>query len=358
MSASLPDAIDILTRLVETPSFSKEEHDTATLLADVLQRHGCAVERIGNNVIARHRCKNADAPWLVLNSHHDTVRPGGGWNSDPHVAENDGSRIVGLGVNDAGGALVTMLMTFLALRASTAWNHHVMFIASCEEEISGTGGIDRLVREGTFEGVTVACVGEPTGMQMAIAERGLLVLDCTAQGRTGHAARNEGLNAIELAVDDIAWFRSKPFTRTSPVLGGVQMTVTQVQAGQQHNVVPDVCTYVVDVRVPDVYTHEEVLEAVRMNVRSVVEPRSMRLRSSAIDANHPLVLAGVRQGLSTYGSPTMSDMALMPPIAKLKIGPGDSARSHTPNEWLGLDELDNGLTIMHRLTTEFLGTTP
>lgn len=357
MTPSLSDAIDILTRLVETPSFSKEEAATAILLADVLEREGCVVERIGNNVIARHRCNNADAPWMVLNSHHDTVRPGGGWHTDPHAAVNDGTRITGLGVNDAGGALVTMLMTFLALRSSTAWNHHVMFVGSCEEEISGTGGIDRLVREGVFDGVAVACVGEPTGMKMAIAERGLLVLDCTAHGRTGHAARNEGVNAIDVAVDDIAWFRSKPFARTSEVLGGVQMTVTQIQAGQQHNVVPDECRFVVDVRVPDVYTHEEVLTTVRAQVASTVEPRSMRLRSSAINANHPLVQAGRRLGMESYGSPTMSDMALMPPIAKLKIGPGDSARSHTPNEWLGLDELQNGLEQMYRLTREFLGTT-
>jgi acetylornithine deacetylase len=164
------------------------------------------------------------------------------------------------------------------------------------------------------------------------------------------------VNAIDVAVDDIAWIRSKPFARMSDVLGGVQMTVTQIQAGQQHNVVPDECRFVVDVRVPDVYTHEEVLATVRAHVASTVEPRSMRLRSSAIDANHPLVQAGRRLGMETYGSPTMSDMALMPPIAKLKIGPGDSARSHTPNEWLGLDELQNGLEQMYKLTREFLGT--
>lgn len=356
--------IDLLQRLIATQSFSREEHKTADIIAAYLAERGVEVERYGNNVVARHRAASAKdpaaasaaAPYLLLNSHHDTVRPGQGWATDPFTPVIADGKLFGLGSNDAGGSLVTMLATFLHLRSNAELSHNIMFAATAEEEISGTGGMELLARKGLLEGVSLALVGEPTQMQMAIAERGLIVLDCESNGRTGHAARNEGINAIYAAVRDIEWFRTYRFERQSSVLGPVTMTVTQIEAGSQHNVVPDSCRFVVDVRVSDVYTNEDVLEDIRERVECTVKPRSMRLRPSSIPLNHPIVQIAAGMNITCYGSPTMSDQSLLPPgIASVKIGPGDSARSHTPNEYIGTDEITHGIATTIELCERFLG---
>lgn len=349
------DPIDILAQLIAIPSFSKQENGTADFLVDFLAAQGFSPERYGNNVVARHQAASADAPWVLLNSHHDTVRPGPTWTRNPHEPVIVDGRLYGLGSNDAGGALVTMLFTFLALAKHDTLQANVMFAATAEEEISGNDGMAMLVRTGVLDNVTLALVGEPTGMHPAIAERGLIVLDCTAQGISGHAARREGTNAIYKAIDDINWFRTYRFDRESPTLGTVGMTVTQIEAGSQHNVVPDVCRFVVDVRVTDQYTNEEVLDIITRNVAASVQPRSMRLRSSSIAEDHSLIRAFLDKGRRPYGSPTMSDQSLLPAIDKLKVGPGDSSRSHMADEWIGVDEVREAIPLLTSILEHYLG---
>lgn len=348
--------IDLLRTLVTTESFSREESATADIIQNYLQDRSIRVQRIGNNVVA-FSARSAYKPCamrILLNSHHDTVRPGQGWTKDPYGAVIEGGRLYGLGSNDAGGALMMMLGTFLHYQSSSDLPVEFVFAATAEEEVSGTGGMDRLTNElWNSYGLDVALVGEPTALQLATAEKGLLVLDCTTHGRTGHAARDEGVNAIYAAMCDIEWFKTYEFERTSEMLGNVKMTVTQLQSGSQHNVVPDSCSFVVDVRVTDAYTNDEVLEIIRQHVTCDVVPRSMRLRSSRIANDHPLVQAGIECGMQTYGSPTMSDQALLPVgLPSLKIGPGHSSRSHTPDEWIGIDELESSIpTLVNLLDT-------
>lgn len=342
--------IDLLKQLIATQSFSRQEDMTADIIEEVLRTAGRPVLRLGNNVVSIPE-RDARPLWL-LNSHHDTVQPGGGWTHDPFVPTVVDGRLYGLGSNDAGGPLMMMLAAYLHMSALPDTPVQFAFAATAEEEVSGDGGMARLTRE-VFNMHPIACalVGEPTQMQMAIAERGLMVLDCTWHGRTGHAARNEGINAIYAALADIEWFRTYRFADTNSDLGGVSMTVTQINAGTQHNVVPDACTAVVDVRVPGSHTHEDVLAVIREHVSCDCKPRSMRLRSSAISLDHPLVQVGVALGMQTYASPTMSDQALLPVgVPSLKIGPGNSARSHTPDEWIGIDEVESGIaTFIHLL---------
>lgn len=350
------DYLDLLQQLIATPSFAREEGATADILAGFLEQRDVAIERVGNNIVARHRAASADAPWMLLNSHHDTVRPGQGWTRDPFTPTIEDGKLYGLGSNDAGGPLMTMLAAFLHLRRYPSLPYNIIFAATAEEEVSGTEGMDRLARDGALNGVELALVGEPTKMQMAVAERGLIVLDCEAQGRTGHAARGEGVNAIYAAMQDIEWFRTYRFPIESAVLGAVGMTVTQIEAGSQHNVVPDRCRFVVDVRVTDAYTNDEIVDSIRRHVSCTVVPRSLRLRPSAIPLDHPLVHIASEMGMERYGSPTMSDQSLLPPgVVSVKIGPGDSARSHTPDEYIGVDELHHGIESMILLCERYLG---
>jgi acetylornithine deacetylase len=337
--------IDLLTKLIATQSFSREEHATADIIEGVLRAAGRLVQRIGNNVVSLPH-QDGRPVWL-LNSHHDTVRPGSGWTHDPCTPIVIDGRLYGLGSNDAGGALVMMLAAYLHFATRTDTPVQYAFAATAEEEISGEHGMALLTRD-VFPTHPIACalVGEPTQMHLAVAERGLMVLDCTWHGRTGHAARKEGLNAIYEALADLEWFRTYAF-------GDVSMTVTQINAGSQHNVVPDVCTAVVDVRIPGSHTHEDVLAEIQQHVSCPCTPRSMRLRSSSIALDHPLVQTGIALGMLTYASPTMSDQALLPlGVPSLKIGPGDSARSHTPDEWIGVDEVEQGIaTFINLLET-------
>jgi acetylornithine deacetylase len=348
--------IDLLRQLIATQSFSREEYATADIIEQYLHERDVHVQRIGNNVVAKS-CAGSfkqGAMRVLLNSHHDTVRPGQGWTKDPFGAAIENDRLYGLGSNDAGGALMMMLAAFLHYQSHTDLPVEFVFAATAEEEVSGTGGMDALTRQlWNSYPIDLALVGEPTAMELAISEKGLVVLDCTAHGRTGHAAREEGINAITNALRDIEWFKTYAFDRVSEQLGKVKMTVTQINAGSQHNVVPDRCDFVVDVRVTDAYTNQEVVEVIRKHVQCDVVPRSMRLQSSSIPVEHPLVKAGLELGIRTYGSPTLSDQALLPyGVPSLKIGPGHSSRSHTPDEWIGIEELESSVpTLINLLDT-------
>lgn len=346
------DAVKLLSSLISTPSFSREERDTAAILSTFLEARGVQVERLGNNVSARNLHFDSTKPTILLNSHHDTVKPNPQYSRDPFSPIVEDGKLYGLGSNDAGGCLVALLAVFLHYYQRTDLRYNFFFAATAEEEISGTGGIELLLPQ--LPPIDFAIVGEPTLLQMAVAERGLMVLDCISQGRAGHAARNEGENALYKAIDDINWFRNYTFDEVSPLLGPSRMNVTVVETGNKaHNVVPDSCHFVVDVRVNELYTFEEVLELVRQHTSSDVKARSMRLRSTSIPLDHPVVKAGSSLGRSHYGSPTTSDKALMP-FLSLKMGPGDSARSHTADEYIYIREIGEGIELYIRMIDSIL----
>jgi acetylornithine deacetylase len=335
------EATELLVRLIRTPSYSREEGATADLIFDFLQSHGAQPQRELNNVWAVNQHFDAEKPTVLLNSHHDTVKPGTTWTYDPFGAVIiEDSKLTGLGSNDAGGCAVSMLATFLYFHQQPELPYNLVCAITAEEEVSGVNGIRRLLP--LLPKIDLGIVGEPTQMDMAVAEKGLVVLDCTAHGQSGHAARNEGENALYKAVADIQWIQQYKFPNVSELLGPVKMTVTQIQAGTQHNVVPDTCHFVVDVRTNEFYSNEEVVRTVREHLQSEVKPRSVRLNSSRIDPDHVLVRKGVALGRKTYGSATMSDQALMP-FPTVKMGPGDSARSHTPDEYIYLYEIRGGI---------------
>ncbi|ALD21625.1 M20 family metallo-hydrolase [Hymenobacter sp. DG25A] len=344
MSAVSPslaeEAIQLLIQLIQTPSFSREEAKTADLLVAFLTRHGAQPQRKGHNVWARNRHFNPAKPTILLNSHHDTVKPGATWTYDPFGAVVEEDRLTGLGSNDAGASAVSLLATFLHFYEQENLPYNLICAITAEEEISGAGGIRSVLPE--LGEIALGIVGEPTQMDLAIAEKGLVVLDCVAHGRTGHAAREEGENALYKAVADIQWLKDFRFPKVSELLGPVKMTVTQIQAGSQHNVVPDRCTFVVDVRTNELYSNPEVVELVRQHVSSEVTPRSTHLNSSRIAPEHPLVQRGMALGRRTFGSVTLSDQSMMP-FTTVKIGPGDSARSHTPDEYILLSEIRQGI---------------
>lgn len=334
------ESLSVLKQLITIPSYSKQEHGTANYLQSVLQQKGIVTNRIMNNVWAKNRYYDESKPTLLLNSHHDTVKPNTAYTKDPFAAIEEEGKLYGIGSNDAGGCLVSLLFSFLHFYDKEDLNYNLIFAATAEEEISGTGGIETLLP--MLGKVDVAIVGEPTLLNMAVAEKGLMVLDCTANGIAGHAARDEGDNAIYKAIKDINWFSSYKFDKVSDLLGPVKMSVTIVDAGTQHNVVPNKCSFVVDVRINECYTHEELLSIIKQNVSCEVEPRSMRLRSSAIDIENPLVQSGLKLGLKTFGSATLSDKAIISCPA-LKIGPGDSARSHMADEFIYISEVEEGI---------------
>ncbi|MFT4203009.1 MAG: M20 family metallo-hydrolase [Chitinophagaceae bacterium] len=347
-------ALALLQQLISTPSFSREENKTADIIATFLKENGAKPYRYLNNVWTYSSYIDTTKPIVVLNSHHDTVKPNPQYTKNPFVPETVDKKLYGLGSNDAGGCLVSLIATFIHLKDRTDLPYNLVLAATAEEEVSGKNGIEGLLQQEDFQTLHgqipfdnwknwQAIVGEPTLLDLAIAEKGLLVLDCTATGKAGHAARNEGENAIYKALDDIAWFRNYDYPKTSEWLGKVKQTVTVVQTeNKAHNVVPAVCNYVVDIRLTDAYTHEEILDTVRQHVKSEVQPRSFRLRSSRIEVGHPLVNAGLVLGRKAYGSPTTSDKALMP-FPALKCGPGDSARSHTADEFIYLKEIEEGI---------------
>jgi len=333
-------AIDLLCRLIATPSLSREEEKTADIIEQFLSEQGCTTFRKGNNVWVRSMIDEKQ-PVVLLNSHHDTVKPVASWTRDPYTPVVDNGKLYGLGSNDAGASLVSLMMTFLHFAKQKDRMYNLIYAATAEEEITGKNGIALIMDD--LGPLDIAIVGEPTQMQMAVAEKGLMVLDCETTGTTGHAARNEGVNAIYLAMDDMEWFRNFVFPICSPLLGEVKMTVSVVNAGYQHNVVPDSCKYVVDVRTNEFYTNNDILDIIYKHMKySSVIPRSTHISSSSIPMEHPLVQRGLSMGLTAFGSPTTSDQARIP-FPSVKIGPGDSARSHTSDEYVIPDEIRNGI---------------
>ena len=342
-------ATELLRELIAIPSLSRKEDKTASLLENFWKSNGFNPLRSGNNVWVKSPDFDVKKPTILLNSHHDTVKPSASWTRDPHEATVASDKLYGLGSNDAGGALVSLITTFNYLTGPEPLPFNLIMAATAEEEISGPDGIASILP--TLGDITVGIVGEPTHGDMAIAEKGLMVLDCEACGQSGHAARNEGINAIDLAIKDIEWLQSYQFEQDSDLLGPVKLTVTQIIAGAQHNVIPDRCAFVVDIRTNEYYSNREVLDIIRKHIKSQVKPRSLRLNSSKISLQHPLVKRGLNLGLQYYGSPTLSDQALMP-FPTLKIGPGDSARSHTADEFIYLDEIRMGILTYINLLTD------
>lgn len=332
-------AIDLLRQMIATPSVSRNETGTADLLYAFLEQQGAAPQRLYNNVWCRTEGFDPARPTLLLNSHHDTVRPAAGYTRDPHEPAIEGDRLYGLGSNDAGASAVSLIQTFLTFRR-TSLPFNLLLAITAEEECSGEHGMRAALPQ--LGKIDMGLVGEPTKMQAAVGERGLVVLDCTAHGRSGHAARGEGINALYIATDDIARLREFRFERTSELLGPIGIAVTQIEAGTQHNVVPDTCRFVVDIRTTDAYTNEETVELLRAALQSECAPRSTRIRASALDATHPMARAAIAGGSELFVSPTTSDMALMP-FPTLKMGPGDSARSHTADEYVLLSEIEAGI---------------
>ncbi len=337
--------VELLKALIAIPSHSREEKQAADFLETEMRSAGLSPCRSGNNVWAVAPGYDSRRPALLLNAHIDTVRPSDGWMRNPYLPSVEGNRLYGLGSNDCGGGLVSLLQVFCRLR-ETPQPYNLVFLASAEEEVSGSNGISSVLP--LLPKIDVAVVGEPTSLQPATSERGLMVLDCTARGRAGHAARNEGDNALYKAIDDIGWIRSWQFEKVSAQLGAVKMTATVIRAGTLHNCIPDVCTFTVDVRVNDCYTNAEVLAIIKAHLQSDVKARSTRLGSSHISLAHPLVRAAVGMGLVPFGSPTLSDQALMP-FPSLKLGPGDSARSHTADEYIELDSIGRAAELYWQL---------
>ena len=347
------EAVALLQQLIAIPSFSKEEDKTAAVIGGYLRSKDIPAHRLQNNVWAQNKYFDARKPTILLNSHHDTVRPNKAYTLDPyHPLEKDG-KLFGLGSNDAGGCLVSLIATFIHYYEQEGLSHNLVLAATAEEEISGHNGIELLLP--SLGDIAFGIVGEPTKMQLAVAEKGLLVLDCLSQGKAGHAAREEGENAIYKAVAAIEWFRDYRAPKVSDLLGPVKMSVTVIDTDNRaHNVVPSQCHFVVDVRVNELYTFEELLNIIKTAVSCEVTPRSLRMRSSSIPVDHPIVQSGLRQGRTCYGSPTTSDKALMP-FPTLKTGPGDSARSHTADEYIYMEEIEKGIEGYIELLKPVLG---
>ena len=339
------DAVDLLKNMISIPSFSREENNVADMLVTYIESLGYSTTRLGNNVWIRSLGYDDKKPTILLNSHIDTVKPVAGWTKDPFTPLVEDDILYGLGSNDAGASLVSLLHTFLLLNQHSQ-DYNLLFLASCEEEVSGKNGIELALKE--ISQPSFAIVGEPTGMNPAVAEKGLMVLDCVSKGRSGHAARNEGVNAIYEAMKDIECFKTFEFPDVSDLLGPVKMSVTMINAGTQHNVVPDVCSFVVDVRSNECYSNEQLCSIIKKHVSCEVVPRSYRLNSSRIALENPFVERSVILGRVPYGSPTLSDQALMN-FPSVKMGPGDSARSHTADEYIKLSEIREAIEYYFKL---------
>jgi acetylornithine deacetylase len=345
------EALELLKNLIATQSFSGEENETALLIMQWFSNHDIRFESDKHNVWAKNKYFDAAKKTILLNSHHDTVKPNKGYTKNPYNPEVSDGKLFGLGSNDAGGSLVSLLATFTYFYDRNDLNYNVVLVASAEEESSGLNGLNSMLQ--IIPPVDFAIIGEPTLMQLAIAEKGLLVLDCEAKGTSGHAAHGIGDNAIYKAIEDIHWFQNFEFPKESELLGKVKMTVTQINAGIQHNVIPATCNFVVDVRVTDAYSNQEVLDIVQSKVKCEVKARSLRLNSSSIPQDHPIVKAGIKLGRKTYGSPTLSDQAVLS-CPSLKLGPGDSFRSHTADEFIYVSEIEEGIELYIKILKEIL----
>jgi acetylornithine deacetylase len=344
------EAFILLKSLIETPSISEQEDEAAELIGRFLNLKEIPFERKINNIWLKNTYFDADKQTLLLNSHIDTVKPNAGWQVNPFEAEEKDGKLFGLGSNDAGASVVSLLSTFIYFKERQDLSHNIIYAITAEEETSGANGITAILND--LGKIDLAIVGEPTDMDMAVAEKGLIVIECEAKGVSGHAARDLGVNAILKAYDDIHWFSNFKFDRISKFLGPVKMTVTMINAGYQHNVIPDRCTFTVDIRTTDVYTHDEILEIIKQNIKGEIARCSLRLNPSSIPEDHPLVKTALELGIKTYGSPTLSDQALIQ-TASVKIGPGKSERSHTANEFIYIEELEKGISRYIELLEKF-----
>ncbi|HIY36263.1 MAG TPA: M20 family metallo-hydrolase [Candidatus Paraprevotella stercorigallinarum] len=339
------EATDLLIKMVSIPSVSREEKEVADFLEKVLSDYGLNPHRNGHNIWSICPTYDPSKPTLLLNAHIDTVKPTSSWTISPFSPVIEDGKLYGLGTNDDGASVVSLLQVYRQIIQSPQ-QYNIVFLASCEEEVSGKNGIEQVLP--LLPHIDVALVGEPTGMQPAIAEKGLMVIDVTAHGKSGHAARNEGENAIYKALDDIQWFRQFHFDKESPLLGPVKMSVTIIQAGTQHNVIPDQCKFTVDVRSNEFYSNEEIFKIICNHIQGEAQARSFRLNSSHITEDHPLVKRAIELGRIPFGSPTLSDQALMK-FPSLKMGPGQSSRSHTANEYIELNEIKEAITLYYNI---------
>ena len=339
------EALTLLHSLIGIPSVSREEESAADFLQNYIEESGIMTGRSGNNVWCVSPMFDVSKPTLLLNSHIDTVKPVNGWRKHPFTPKHENGKLYGLGSNDAGASVVTLFQAYRHL-ITTGQAYNLIFLASCEEEVSGKNGIESVLPQ--LPPITLGIVGEPTEMHPAIAEKGLMVLDVTAHGKAGHAARNEGDNAIYKILPDLEWFRTYRFPQESSLLGPVKMSVTQINAGTQHNVVPDTCSLVVDIRSNEFYSNEELFQEITRNIRSEAKARSFRLNSSRIDPQHPFVQRAVAMGRQPFGSPTLSDQALMR-FPSVKIGPGKSSRSHTADEYILVSEIEEAIGLYIQL---------
>jgi len=344
-------AIELLQQLISKQSFSGEENETALLIMQYFSHHSIPFESDKHNIWAKNKYFDDSKKTILLNSHHDTVKPNKGYTRNPLDAEIIDGKLYGLGSNDAGGCLVSLLATFTYFYNREGLNYNFVIVASAEEENSGPNGLNSMLK--IIPEIDFAIVGEPTLMNLAIAEKGLVVMNCEAKGTSGHAAHGIADNAIYNAIEDINWFQTFEFPKVSETLDKVKMTVTQIEAGSQHNVIPASCKYVVDVRVTDSYSNQEVFDIIAANVASEVYPRSLRLNSSSIPKEHSIVQAGVKLGRETYGSPTLSDQAVLS-CPSLKLGPGESLRSHTSDEFIFVNEIEEGIQLYIEILEEIV----
>ena len=340
------EAVELLKKLIATPSISRDEKAAADVLEAYMKEKGLNPQRHGNNVWSSSPLGGTGGGLVLLNAHLDTVKPVAGWQHDPFTPILEDDKLYGLGSNDCGGGLVSLLMAFMELNSQP----NFIFLASCEEEVSGKNGIESVLP--LLPKIDFAIVGEPTGMQPAIAEKGLMVIDATAHGKAGHAARNEGDNAIYHAMKDIQWLSEWQFPKQTELLGPVKNTVTIINAGTQHNVIPDQCTFTIDVRSNECYTNEEIFAFFQEHLTSELKARSFRLSSSSIPMEHPFVQTCIKEGLTPFGSPTLSDQALMR-FPSLKLGPGESSRSHTADEYIKISEIDDAISLYTKLLNNF-----
>lgn len=340
LSTYVGDAVTLLRHLIATPSISRNESEAANIMEETIRSYGFTPQREANNVWIIDPHYDTARPTLLLNAHIDTVKPVDSWKRDPFTPSLEEDTLYGLGSNDCGGGLCSLLQMFRLL-TSNPQAYNLIYLASAEEEVSGKDGISRALP--LLPHIDVAIVGEPTGMQPAVAEKGLMVLDVIAHGKSGHAARNEGVNAIYEALDDMRWIRDYKFEKVSEFLGPTKMTLTVVNAGTQHNVIPDKCTMLVDIRTNEFYDNEEVYHWISQHLKSECKAHSFRLKSSHIDPHHPLVEKCVAMGMQPFGSPTLSDQALMP-FPSFKLGPGESSRSHSADEFIHISEIRDAIT--------------
>ncbi|WP_185873611.1 M20 family metallo-hydrolase [Blattabacterium cuenoti] len=348
------EAIQLLIKIINTPSLSKKEKKVSFLIEDYISQYGFYIQRKFNNIWTENTNynKKKNIRTILLNSHQDTVPPGGNWKTDPFIAKikKKEDKLIGLGSNDAGASVVALISTFIYLSSLSVLPYRLVLSITAEEEISGKLGVRSILPE--LGWIDLGIIGEPTNMQVAIAEKGLIVLDCIAEGKTGHSARDIGINAIYMATKDIEYLRNMHFKKKSKLLGIPTLTVTKIQGGIQHNMIPDFCSFVIDIRNNELYTNEELIKMIQKNIHSKIKPRSFHSNASFINTNHPIVLKAKMIGRKTYGSPTLSDQSIMS-FPTIKMGVGDSVRSHTPNEYVLISEIFNGIDIYIRLLKDF-----